>query len=252
MISALRADVKTKNTIVGVLLSGQFPYPLPETDVYFQDLSADQQSLLLELLNSPKLFPLVFSEEIPNAFTVLNIPSTYEGLLAFAEQQLPPHLQNAKRFPPLDDLYDIDWASLEHAYGPADDVPSMIQRLVAQSDDVRNSVWNSLYSAPFHQGSRYPATPPLARFIIRFLEYDKVHGKSKLLSYLHHIALGFPEAFMWSLPSAQDIFDEAELECYQVVEEGVPTYLQMLADENQSVRVRSEAIQLVGVQSLCG
>ena len=57
----------------------------------------------------------------------------------------------------LDGLDDIDWSTLQHAYGSADDVPDHLRALTdpARFDDALEA----LYGTVFHQGSRYPATP---------------------------------------------------------------------------------------------
>ncbi|MFE7194820.1 hypothetical protein [Kitasatospora sp. NPDC057541] len=48
-----------------------------------------------------------------------------------------------------------DWSRLTHAYGPADDIPDLLDRLVvAPTADL----WSDLWSALCHQGTVYPAS----------------------------------------------------------------------------------------------
>ncbi|MFI0357435.1 hypothetical protein [Actinomadura sp. 9N407] len=48
-----------------------------------------------------------------------------------------------------------DWTQLRHAYGRADDVPGMLDRLVPDEDA---EVWTELWSAICHQGTVYSAS----------------------------------------------------------------------------------------------
>lgn len=49
----------------------------------------------------------------------------------------------------------IDWHELTHAYGSAEDIPGLFQRLGGAEDD---EVWQELWSSLCHQGSVYDAS----------------------------------------------------------------------------------------------
>ncbi len=49
----------------------------------------------------------------------------------------------------------IDWHGLTHAYGTAEDIPGLFQRLGGADDD---EVWGELWSSLCHQGSVYDAS----------------------------------------------------------------------------------------------
>ncbi|MEV7600510.1 hypothetical protein AB0O91_24375 [Kitasatospora sp. NPDC089797] len=57
-----------------------------------------------------------------------------------------------------------NWSQLSHAYGPADDIPALLERITAER---KAELWSELWSALCHQGSVYPASfaalPWLAR-----------------------------------------------------------------------------------------
>ncbi|HEV7933469.1 MAG TPA: hypothetical protein VGP70_14320 [Actinomadura sp.] len=55
-------------------------------------------------------------------------------------------------------LDEIHWAELEHAYGPAEDVPGLLRALRSESSDERERAVYELYGNIFHQGSRYQAS----------------------------------------------------------------------------------------------
>lgn len=48
-----------------------------------------------------------------------------------------------------------DWSQLSHAYGSAEDIPAMFDRLEAEPGD---EIWNDLWSALCHQGTAYSAS----------------------------------------------------------------------------------------------
>lgn len=52
-------------------------------------------------------------------------------------------------------LDDVDWASMQHAYGPAIDVPEMLRGLVSQDDHLRREAEDGLWGAVHHQGDVY-------------------------------------------------------------------------------------------------
>jgi hypothetical protein len=49
----------------------------------------------------------------------------------------------------------IDWGTLPHAYGSANDMPGLLRQL---SPDPKSDVWNKLWSRLCHQGSVYSAS----------------------------------------------------------------------------------------------
>ena len=55
-------------------------------------------------------------------------------------------------------LDEIDWASLEHAYGPAEDVPELLRRVTSGDEDDASDALDELWGTIWHQGSVYPAT----------------------------------------------------------------------------------------------
>ena len=69
-------------------------------------------------------------------------------------------------------LREVPWASLEHAYGPAEDIPALIQGLVRDDGE-----WNELHGEliggmVLHQGSCYSATPHVIPFLARLIGSD--------------------------------------------------------------------------------
>ena len=89
----------------------------------------------------------------------------------------------------LEGIDHIDWASLEHAYGDASDIPDLLRRL----SQGEAGVLDTLSGNVFHQGTRYSASPAIVPFLVEIL---RASGSPELtrgiLEYLHGLALGFP------------------------------------------------------------
>lgn len=67
----------------------------------------------------------------------------------------------------LDGLDAVPWAELNHAYGPAEDVPAMLRTLFTGSQEAAAEAEQELWSSINHQGSVYPATPAAVSFLAK-------------------------------------------------------------------------------------
>ncbi|MGW0778826.1 HEAT repeat domain-containing protein [Streptomyces sp. NPDC002835] len=64
-----------------------------------------------------------------------------------------------------DGLHDIDWASMEHAYGSAEEVPALLWALCSLDTEERRKALDRFYGALHHQGSVYPPTAASLPFL---------------------------------------------------------------------------------------
>ncbi len=64
-----------------------------------------------------------------------------------------------------DGLHGIDWASMEHAYGSAEEVPALLWALRSPDTEERHTALDRFYGAVHHQGSVYPATAASVPFL---------------------------------------------------------------------------------------
>lgn len=70
----------------------------------------------------------------------------------------------------LEGLDSIDWASLQHAYGTASDVPDLLRSLLAEDKQIRdNAIWE-LFGNIHHQGTIYEASSYTIPFLMEILE----------------------------------------------------------------------------------
>ncbi|MFC1411389.1 HEAT repeat domain-containing protein [Streptacidiphilus sp. N1-12] len=64
-----------------------------------------------------------------------------------------------------EELDTLDWASLTHAYGPAEDVPEQVRSLYSDDPEEVDEALYELYGNVWHQGSVYPASVEAVPFL---------------------------------------------------------------------------------------
>ncbi|BCB91162.1 hypothetical protein Psuf_084750 [Phytohabitans suffuscus] len=96
----------------------------------------------------------------------------------------------------LERLHDVDWARITHAYGPATDVPDLIEDLCATDPDRREKARWQLYGNIFHQGTRYEATAYAVPFLLEVLADPDGADKAELVLLLAAIAIGYDEYWL--------------------------------------------------------
>ncbi|MDA2805204.1 HEAT repeat domain-containing protein [Nocardiopsis suaedae] len=84
-------------------------------------------------------------------------------------------------FPGLD---DVDWASMGHAYGSAEDVPDMLRRMVGDDPGERGKAFSEFYGAVHHQGDVYESTVAAVPFLIHALRDPAARDKDDLMALL--------------------------------------------------------------------
>jgi hypothetical protein len=85
---------------------------------------------------------------------------------------------------------EIDWSSLEHAYGSAEDVPHLLIDLQSDDSDVRKSAYDELFGNIWHQGTIYSATAYAVPFLFELLDCPATQDKEWLIALLASIASG--------------------------------------------------------------
>ncbi len=88
----------------------------------------------------------------------------------------------------LEEIQDIDWSRLSHAYGPAMDVPALLRALATPNEDEREAALDQLYSTIWHQGSVYDATAAAVPFLIEIAEGSLPPWRERLVDFLGEIA----------------------------------------------------------------
>lgn len=152
---------------------------------------------------------------------------------------------------PLTDLDRVPWDRLNHAYGPATDIPDLLRKLASDEDEEHEQALGALFGNVFHQGTRYPASAFVVPFIGEMLT-SCPRRRPALLGYLHHLAIGyeessFPNTFpLDALRAHLTTFDGshrelllAEIQTHEAVARLWPLLVEFLTDDDASVAARA-------------
>lgn len=91
----------------------------------------------------------------------------------------------------LEDLDQVPWETLEHAYGTAEDVPGILKQLLSLDKKTRAGAYYQLYGNIFHQGTRYPATPYVVPFLIELCADPTVPDRFQALTLWGSLITGY-------------------------------------------------------------
>lgn len=169
----------------------------------------------------------------------------------------------------LEGLDAVAWARLDHAYGPAADVPDLIRTLLSADLKAREDARWQLYGNIFHQGSRYEASAYAVPFLLELLADPDTPERPEILYLLTSLAIGYDEAWLPDGFPVQDTRREAaggdellrlavergeeyvdsldaeqqesmyvhiELAAYDAVRAGVPLFRTLLTDADPRLR----------------
>lgn len=160
----------------------------------------------------------------------------------------------------LEEIDNIDWDNLTHAYGAASDVPAQIRDLASPSTTVRDDALYQLYGNIFHQGTRYEATPFAVPFLLELANSSETPNRNRIVMLLVNLALGYEETYLplgfnarefrkavrdadAQLPNAaREEYDEygfgpkVDLDCYEAVNDGIPSLIPLIDVEDTCLK----------------
>jgi hypothetical protein len=79
---------------------------------------------------------------------------------------------------------EVDWASLRHAYGSAEDVPGLLRGLASTDPAEREVALDGMYGAVHHQGDVYDATIACVPFLFALAGSEEVPDRGGLVELL--------------------------------------------------------------------
>ncbi|MFE7519420.1 PBS lyase [Streptomyces halstedii] len=133
---------------------------------------------------------------------------------------------------------EVDWASMEHAYGPADDVPALLRGLASPDPAARESALDGMYGAVHHQGDVYACTLACIPFLFELVVDPGVQDRGSVVELLTSIG-GIDLA-----EDDEDEIDEDEIEgaanyamAAAAVTAGAGVFCELIADEDPGVRL---------------
>ncbi|MGW6390666.1 PBS lyase [Streptomyces sp. NPDC055103] len=84
-------------------------------------------------------------------------------------------------------IEEVDWASLGHAYGPADDVPALLRGLASADPSERETALDGMYGAVHHQGDVYDSTLACIPFLLELVADPAVQDRGGIVELLTSI-----------------------------------------------------------------
>ncbi|GAB2729781.1 HEAT repeat domain-containing protein [Streptomyces bullii] len=79
---------------------------------------------------------------------------------------------------------EVDWASLRHAYGSAEDVPGLLRGLASADPFERETALDGMYGAVHHQGDVYDATLACVPFLLALVVREEVRDRAGIVELL--------------------------------------------------------------------
>lgn len=155
----------------------------------------------------------------------------------------------------LDGLDKVNWGALNHAYGPATDVPDMIRMLASSDEDERGEALHAAYGNIFHQGTRYTATPHAIPFLVQIAARQGPGTRDLLQLVCHCVAGYFSTTYgpvtgsgpIWSGSTRpmEDYGETVELlhACERAAESALPVCVRLF--EERDAPTRMAALRLV-------
>lgn len=90
----------------------------------------------------------------------------------------------------LEGLEEIDWNSLNHAYGSAGDIPHLLRERASSDPEVAKNAEAEFFGNIWHQGTVYQATAPTVPFLVELLMRRETCERAGLVLLLASIAKG--------------------------------------------------------------
>ncbi|MFF7884793.1 HEAT repeat domain-containing protein [Streptomyces sp. NPDC020794] len=141
-----------------------------------------------------------------------------------------------------EELNEVEWAALEHAYGPAGDVPEMIRVLYAEESpetERGENVGEELINNLNHQGSLYPATLEAVPFLAHLALHVAWHREALL-----EVLTGLAELDEWGMPAPETLGGRVRA----AVLAELPLLMGCLTDPDPLVRQAAIRLACVGAR----
>ncbi|MFF2433771.1 HEAT repeat domain-containing protein [Streptomyces sp. NPDC058107] len=133
---------------------------------------------------------------------------------------------------------EVEWASMEHAYGPADDVPGLLRGLTSADPAEREGALDGMYGAVHHQGDVYACTLACIPFLFELVADPGIQDRGSIVELLTSIGgIDLDE-------DDEEELDEEEIEgaanyamAAAAVTAGAGVFFELIADEDPGVRL---------------
>jgi hypothetical protein len=116
---------------------------------------------------------------------------------------------------------EVDWASLRHAYGSAEDVPAWLRALASADTAERATALDGMYGAVHHQGNVYDSTLACVPFLFALAAREEVPDRGALVELL--VSIGAQSA-------------DGDARAWEAVCAGAEGFVRLAADPDPAVR----------------
>ncbi|MER5961176.1 PBS lyase [Streptomyces sp. NPDC002057] len=139
-------------------------------------------------------------------------------------------------------IEEVDWASLGHAYGPADDVPELLRGLASADLAERETALDGMYGAVHHQGDVYDSTLACIPFLLELVADPAVQDRGsivELLTSIGGIELDDDEELLDALdPDDEEFIPAANYAmAAAAIAAGADVFLGLVSDADPEVRL---------------
>ncbi|GGT33233.1 HEAT repeat domain-containing protein [Streptomyces purpureus] len=138
-------------------------------------------------------------------------------------------------------IEEVDWTSMRHAYGPADDVPGMLRGLASDDAAEREIALDGMYGAVHHQGDVYDCTLACIPFLLELVVDPQVQDRGgivELLTSIGGIDLADDDELDGLDPEDEEFEDAANYAmAAAAVAAGADAFIELLGDPDQEVRL---------------
>ncbi|MER5204371.1 PBS lyase [Streptomyces sp. NPDC002825] len=139
-------------------------------------------------------------------------------------------------------IEEVDWASLGHAYGPADDVPELLRGLASADPAERETALDGMYGAVHHQGDVYDSTLACIPFLLELVADPAVQDRGcivELLTSIGGIELDDDDEELDALDSDDEEFIPAAnyAMAAAAIAAGADVFLGLVSDPDPEVRL---------------
>ncbi|WP_329283040.1 PBS lyase [Streptomyces sp. NBC_00691] len=138
-------------------------------------------------------------------------------------------------------IEEVDWASLGHAYGPADDVPELLRGLASADPAERETALDGMYGAVHHQGDVYDSTLACIPFLLELVADPAVQDRGcivELLTSIGGIELDDDEELDEIDPDDEEFIPAANYAmAAAAIAAGADVFLGLVSDPDLEVRL---------------
>ncbi|CAN3977459.1 hypothetical protein KPATCC21470_0082 [Kitasatospora purpeofusca] len=146
----------------------------------------------------------------------------------------------------INNLEDVDWSSMGHAYGSAEEVPLWLERMASPDPEVREEAFSSFYGSAHHQGGVYRCTTASIPYLFALADDPRTPDRAAVLALLLSIGRAALDC------DPEGIYYSAAGDMSTPYEEAVPRMRERAADferyaADPDPRVRRAAVPALGL-----